>query len=202
MDPQDQYRKSLEQVAAVVRQIRGDQLANETPDDEWTVRDLANHILYQVSWVPAMVQGETIDEIGDEYDGELYDGDVPNAHVNLIAAFDSAAAKADLAVADADPEETAHMSYGDAPVTDYLMQAGGDILVHGWDLAKAIGVPFTFDPAIAQTIWDGVKDQDMSGSGLFKKALPIAESASYQDKILAHFGRDPQWQRSKLASNT
>jgi uncharacterized protein (TIGR03086 family) len=193
MEPQDFYISCLEQAGGVVRQVRADQLVNETPDDEWTVRDLANHMLYEVSWVPDIVAGRTIAEVGSKYDGDLFDADVANSQTNLIAAWDAAAQKAELAVADCDMDDTAHLSYTDTTNADYLQQTGGDILVHAWDLAKAIGVPFRFDETAAEIMWRGVKDTDMSGSGLFKPPLPAADNASFQEKILAHLGRDIRW---------
>lgn len=196
MEPQDFYTTCLEQASGIVRQVRADQLANETPDDEWTVRDLANHMLYEVSWVPDIVAGRTIAEVGSTYDGELFDADVANSQTNLIAAWDAAAEKAERAVADCDMEATAHLSYGDTTNADYVRQTGGDVLVHAWDLAKAIGAPFQFNETVAEAMWKGVKDVDVSSSGLFKPPLPAKETASFQEKILAHLGRDVDWRPS------
>lgn len=193
MDPQDFYLKCLEQTTAIVTQVQPDQLANETPDDEWTVRDLANHILYEVSWVPDMLEGKTVAQVGGKYDGDLFEADVANAQTNLLSAWQTAASKAEQAVRDVDPNLTVHMSYADDTAASYLQQTGGDILVHAWDLAKAIGVPIEFDPAVAAYFWEQVKQYDMP-SNLFKPAKSVADDASDQEKILAHLGRDSDWQ--------
>jgi len=194
MDPQAFYRQCLTHATEIIKQVQAGQLTNETPDDDWTVRELANHMLYEVSWVPDMVAGRTIAQVGGKYDGDLFDGDVANAQTNLHAAWDTTAEKAERAVSEGDMDATAHLSYADTTVGDYLMQTGGDVLVHAWDLAKAIGVSITFDGAVAETMWQGVKDVDLASSGLFKPPVPVADDASTQDKIIAHFGRNPHWQ--------
>lgn len=193
MTPQAFYQTCLQQATDIVRQVQGDQLANETPDDEWTVRDLANHMLYEVIWVPDMLAGKTIAEVGDKYEGDLFEAVVPNAQTNLIAAWDAASEAAERAVDDCNIEDTAHLSYADTTVGSYLMQTGGDILVHAWDLAKSIGAPITFNEDVAELMWDRVKNRDMSGSGLFKPSLEYDDSDSAQNKILAHFGRNKDW---------
>lgn len=190
MEGKEFYRICIRQVGEVVRQVRPEQLTDETPDDEWSVRDLLNHIMYEISWVPDMVSSRTIAEVGDAYEGDL----LAASNDDIMAAWELAADRAESAVDSCDPQATAHLSYMDTTADTYLQLTGGDILVHGWDLAKAIGVPYTMDEQVAEQMWQGVKDQDMSGGNLFKPELSYKESDSAQDKIIAKFGRDKNWQ--------
>lgn len=189
MDAKDFYGKCLEAATAIVRQVTPDMLANETPDDEWNVRDLVGHMLYEVVWVPDMVTGKTMAEVGGKFEGDLL-GDDPK---QLSAIWGAAANKTQQAVEAADLDATAHLSYRDTTNKSYLKMTGGDILVHAWDLAKGIGVPISWPADVATDMWQNVKGRDMGGSGLFKPAVKVPDDASDQDKILGLFGRDPAW---------
>jgi uncharacterized protein (TIGR03086 family) len=194
MDGSDVFMSALTQATAVIAQVREDHFANTTPDTEWNVRDLIGHMLYEIRWAPEVLNGKTIDEVGDAYDGDL----VGDSTVNLITNWQMAADAAESAVDQSDPEETAHLSYGDVTIDEYLQQYGGDVLIHTWDLGKAIGVVVHFDDATAQAVYDYTlpKKDDLSASGLFEPALSVSETADIQTKLLALFGRDAGWQPS------
>ena len=46
-----------------------------TPCADWTVRDLVNHIVNEQLWVPDLLAGTTVAEVGDKYDGDRLDDD-------------------------------------------------------------------------------------------------------------------------------
>jgi uncharacterized protein (TIGR03086 family) len=191
MDGVDIFKNALAQATTVIKQVRPTELANTTPDTEWNVRDLAGHMLYELSWVADIVEGKTIEEVGTTYDGDLI-GDDDDLSVQWQAAAD----RAELAVDDADPELIAHLSFGDMSVDDYLHQAGTDQLIHAWDLGKAIGVTVHFDIETAQTVYNRVllRKSALQKSGLFAAPLDVDDDADIQTKLLALFGRDAQWQ--------
>jgi uncharacterized protein (TIGR03086 family) len=73
-----------------------------------------------------------------------------------------------------------------------------DVLVHTWDLARAVGADDTLDPAwcaafLAQLPAD---PNALSGSGMFAAPVAVPEDADAQSR-LGRLGRDPSWQ-SKL----
>jgi uncharacterized protein (TIGR03086 family) len=191
MDGADIFKAALEQATTVVKQVRPDQFANDTPDTEWNVRDLISHMLYELSWVPDVVAGKTISDVGSEYEGDL----IGDSDLDLSVTWQEAADKAEMATDEADLEETAHLSYGDVSIEDYLRQAGTDQLIHAWDLGKAIGLPVAFDSAIVQAVYDDIlsKKGTMAQSGLFADPLDVPDSASLQIKLLGVFGRDADW---------
>jgi uncharacterized protein (TIGR03086 family) len=191
MDGSELFAKCLEQATAVVKQVREADMANATPCTEWNVRDLAGHMLYELTWVPEIIAGRTIDEVGNKYEGDLFDDDAQD----LIVQWERAAARADRAVMEVDPEATAHLSYGDVSVDDYLQEIGTDLLVHAWDLAKGVGQPLRLDPSAAQAIFarSGPRRSSMVESGLFAPPIEVPESADLPTKLLALFGRRADW---------
>jgi uncharacterized protein (TIGR03086 family) len=70
-----------------------------------------------------------------------------------------------------------------------------DVLVHTWDLARAIGADDRLDPR-----WCALFIEQLStappASGLFAPPIPVDDAADPQTKLLARLGRDPAWQPS------
>lgn len=192
MESEELFTACLEQATMVVKQVLPQHFANTTPDTEWNVRDLVGHMLYELSWVADIVAGKTIEEVGAAYDDLL--GDEDSAE-DLSTLWETAASRAEQAIAGADPDETAHLSYGEVTIEEYLREAAGDQLIHAWDLGKAIGVKVEFDPAVAQEVYDNTKPKETSlrSSSLFGPEIKVAKDASIQARLLGLFGRDSNW---------
>lgn len=190
MDGKTLYRMAILQATGVIRKVRGLQLTLATPDTEWDVRTLAGHMLYELLWVPDMLSGSTITQVGSVYEGELI-----GSGEELTGTWITAVSKAEGAIEAADPNDTAHLSYRDASVDEYLQEAGSDQLIHSWDLGVAIGQKVQFDADIAQAVYERTlpDEASMSATGLFAEPLRVAENADIQAKLLALFGRDTNW---------
>lgn len=191
MDSTDFYNGCLQAATAVIRQTRPDLAANETPCSDWNVRDVAEHMLYELVWVPDMLAGLTVEEVGPKYDGDLIGEDF----AMLPERWEAAARAAEEAIAGALPDSPVHMSYADTTVSGYLKQAGGDLLIHSWDLARGLGLPFSFPPAEATELYDRTLPRrgELAASGLFAPALTSSEGADLPTRLLALFGRDVNW---------
>src|SRR6478609_10966461 len=72
--------------------IADDQWSNPTPDTEWTVRDLVEHLVGEQLWVPLLLGGSTIEEVGDRFDGDVL-GDDPQAAARSASSAAIAAAQ-------------------------------------------------------------------------------------------------------------
>jgi uncharacterized protein (TIGR03086 family) len=196
MDADEFFTECLARATSVVKQVRAEQFSGPTPDIEWTVHDLAGHMLYELSWVPDVIAGRTMQEVGDIYDGDL----IGSSDTGLVVQWENAATKAEEAVAHADLEATAHLSYGDVTVAEYLHEAGADQLIHAWDLGQAIGVSVAFDEEIAQAIYDRIKNEAdiMHQSGLFAPPKEVPADADLQTKLLALYGRSADtWRKTQ-----
>lgn len=71
-----------------------------------------------------------------------------------------------------------------------------DVLVHTWDLARAVGADDRLDSRWCAMVFDRLpKDPDeLSTSGMFAAPVEIDDDADIQAKLLARLGRDPSWQ--------
>src|SRR4051794_26507866 len=133
MDTNTLYHRSVEFFADHVNAVRPEQWDDPTPCTAWTVRDLANHVTYENLWTVPLMEGATVEEVGDRFEGDVL-GEDP-----IGSALDAAHA-AIASVAEQLPRGgTVHLSAGETPREEYAMQLAADNLIHGWDLSAATG---------------------------------------------------------------
>jgi uncharacterized protein (TIGR03086 family) len=70
-----------------------------------------------------------------------------------------------------------------------------DVLVHTWDLARAVGVDPGLDPVLCDIADQAVRSnvERLRTSGLFGPAVPVAAGADAATRLVALLGRDPEW---------
>lgn len=187
MDVVELHRRTCENFARQVAAVRPDQWDDPTPCSDWSVRTLVNHVVGEDRWTVPLLAGRTIEEVGDSLDGDLL-GDDP------AAAASHAARAAELAV----PEpvlrgSTVQLSYGEEAAEEYVNQLAADHLVHGWDLAVAIGGDTQLDPELVAAVASWFKDREelYRGGGAIGPRVEGFSSAG--DSLLGAFGRDPAW---------
>ncbi len=68
-----------------------------------------------------------------------------------------------------------------------------EVVVHGWDLARATGQPYDIDAATADAMLPHVAQfaAEEPVEGLFGRAVPVADDAPVLDRIVGMTGRDP-----------
>ena len=81
------HARALDATRAVVAGVTSDQWHARSVCDGWDVRELVNHVVAGNWWVAPLVEGQTIEQVGDRYDGDVlgddplaaYDASVPSA---------------------------------------------------------------------------------------------------------------------------
>ena len=178
-------RRGAEEFGARVSQIRDDQWEAPTPDTEWNVRDLVNHLVYENLWAPLLFAGSTVGEIGDRFEGDVLGPD-PQGAWQAASAPALAAAHAPGAM-----DRTVHLSFGDFPGREYALQLFADHLIHAWDLARAIGADERLDAGLVGvcTTWFAELEDAYRSAGAIAGRPPISPGADAQTRLLAMFGR-------------
>jgi uncharacterized protein (TIGR03086 family) len=157
-----------------------------SPCEGWDARELLNHIVSGNLWVAELCAGRTIEEVGDRLDGDVV-GDDPLASYDRSADAASAAFQAPGAM-----EAPVAVSYGPVPGEVYAGHRFIDVLIHGWDLAKATGQDTTLPPDLVEACWDVFAPQAeaLVGSGAFGDgSIQAADDADRQATLLARLGR-------------
>jgi uncharacterized protein (TIGR03086 family) len=175
-------------VSAVVDRIGEDAWSRPTPCEGWDVRDLLNHLTYEHLWAPHLLRGETLEEVGDRYDGDVLGEDPRGTWRRTIAA-------SMLAWGSADPERRVHTSMGLIPVGVYATQMLADLTVHGWDLAKGAGTAYEPVPDAVEAVWAAYRPRHRDGQPIapvFAAPVPT-DSEDRLDQLVALLGRRPDW---------
>jgi len=70
-----------------------------------------------------------------------------------------------------------------------------ELVIHGWDLAKATAQPAGYDGPELEAVYGMVQHFASSGiEGLFGPPVEVADHAPLLDRILGVSGRDPSWE--------
>ena len=73
-----------------------------------------------------------------------------------------------------------------------------ELVIHGWDVARALGKPYEPDEATLEALYSFVVQfaepgQEASREGLFGPVVPVPDDAPLFDRILGLTGRNPSW---------
>lgn len=183
MELADLHRRSVESWRSRLDAVDGSQWTLPTPCTEWDVRALVNHVVGEELWTVPLVDGATIEEIGDRFDGDLL-GDDPTAAGRAAATEAAAAVERRL------PEGgTVQLSFGVVPIEEYIQQLSADHLVHSWDLAVATHQDTSLDLQLVRDVseWFAEREQMYRDAGAVGPAVPRGDDP--QSTLLAAFGR-------------
>ena len=187
MDLTDLYRRTVAAWTDQARSVGDGDWDRPTPCAEWTVRELVNHVAGEALWAVPLLQGSTIEEVGDRFDGDVL-GDDPSG-----TALDAAEQSVTMVARRLPEGGTVHLSYGEEQVEEYVRQLAADHLVHGWDLARALGRTPELDPEAVSDVaaWFAEREE------LYRSVGAVGPRPGTYDEpaadLIAGFGRDPGW---------
>jgi uncharacterized protein (TIGR03086 family) len=185
MNVPDLHRRAMDEFAKRVYAIPEDGWRRVTPNPEWDVRALVNHLVNENRWTPPLLAGATIDQVGDRFSGDLLGADP-------FGAWDESSTEAARAVQeDGAMERTVHLSFGDVSGEEYVLQLFGDHLIHAWDLARAIGADERLHPELVSPCmkWFAEREALYRAAGAIGKRPDISAEAGPQTVLLAMYGR-------------
>ncbi len=181
------HATALDEFDRRVRAVRSDQWHEPTPCSDWDVRTLVDHLVTEQLWVPLLLDGATVEDVGDRFDGDQL-GDDP------VAAWSRASAAAREAFAAPGAlHRPVELSYGRRPAEGYCQEMTMDLAVHAWDLARGIGADERLDSDLVAAVHEAVAQhaEQLAATGLFDPPVPVADDADTQTRLLALLGRRP-----------
>lgn len=80
-------------------------------------------------------------------------------------------------------------------LTQLLPMLTTEVLVHTWDLAKAVGQPVALDPELCALAYEGALRNEgaLRSSEMFRPPVALSGDADAATKLVALLGRDPAW---------
>lgn len=158
----------------------------DTPDTEWDVSDLARHVIREQQWVPLLLAGKTIEEVGDDIDA-IDDDD-------LLGEWKTWSKLATEAWESAPFDETVNLSYDTVKMIDYLKEQTADVTIHAWDMARATHSDEHLDDELVAATWTIFEPQreTLAATGLYEDPVDLDPDAPLEWRLLAITGRDPR----------
>ncbi|HCT78500.1 MAG TPA: TIGR03086 family protein [Micromonosporaceae bacterium] len=186
------HRRTMSQSTEIVSLIKDEQWELPTPCTEWNLRQLVEHMILDNRGFAAAAQGEVIDRsvwLLREFD--------PGLRVEYARSAD------DVVTAFRTPVASFWLPRINDAITFPAAQAIGfhllDYLVHGWDVAAAIGYPVAFDEDLIEAV-QAIGDREVLNgpnrlrpNASFRPALLPKPGESKQDYLLRTLGRSPSW---------
>ncbi|MDQ4068526.1 MAG: TIGR03086 family metal-binding protein [Actinomycetota bacterium] len=188
MSAHPDLRPAARRMAKLVEGVPDDALGRSTPCRLYTVGDLLDHIAgaalaFRAAAVKRPLEG------GPSGDASRLPLDWRERIPGDVLA---------LAEAWAAPEAWTGMTAAggvDLPGDVAGVVALDELVIHGWDLAKATGQPAGYEGPELDAVHGMVQQFRMSEiEGLFGPPVPVPDDAPLLDRILGLAGRDPRWE--------
>jgi len=157
--------------------VGSDAWSTPTCCDGWDITQLVSHAVGAQRMVPKAL-GAT--------------GDIDAEGEDLLEVWRTVRAGAEAALsAPGVIDEVVTLPFGEMPVKDGLGFPIGDLLVHTWDLARAIGADDRLDAEACAVTFASLEPLDsmLRAPGYFGPKLEPAADADIQDRLLAFVGR-------------
>jgi len=151
MDARELFLQSDAALRSVIDRLTPADLDRPVPA-EWssghrsasaTMRDIVARHAYDEAWVPDLLAGRTVDQVGDRWSGDLLGSDP-------IAAYDALndAATAAMTDPDLDTAMTIHFSYGDYPFAEGILHPTSYRAFQAWQIARLLDIDFHLSPEL------------------------------------------------------
>jgi uncharacterized protein (TIGR03086 family) len=170
-------------VGDLIAEIRPEQWKAPTPCTEWNVRDVVNHLVGMDLVFAAMIEGGPMPERGTDLLGD-----------DPAAAWRSSSSALQAAFSRPGVLERSYTGpLGSATGAERLQIRLYDLLAHGWDLARATGIPahphLPEDLAEQALAFVQVQLAAQSRTGRFAEPQPVDVTAPAIDRLAAFLGR-------------
>jgi uncharacterized protein (TIGR03086 family) len=168
---------------AVISNLPPDAWSNPSPCAEWTASDVVGHVI-DVHGMMLRPLDRTLSP-------------APAAADEPLGAFRAARADIAAVLADRALGKFEYDGYFGRAVVEETIDGflGFDLVVHGWDLARATGQEAQIEVGEIERLNEQVATLGaaLRTPGVCADPVEVPADASAQDKLLAFLGRDPKW---------
>jgi uncharacterized protein (TIGR03086 family) len=179
-DPVERHRRACDGFARVAHAVPPEQWSAPTPCAEWTARDLVEHVIGFHEFLllrPLGVRAQRPrDDPAARWDATSF---------ALFTALDT----------DRTLDRTTELPGGGTSTPRTMIDAlTTDVLVHTWDLARAVRLPAQPDEELCARAYARVRASDFPRDpAMFDPEVAIDAGVPVSDRLVAFHGRDPAW---------
>jgi len=186
MEPLDLLKRTAAEYRNRLAAVPADRWGDQSVCGEWTVKDVADHVVGGNRFAEALLHGGSIEEGMAAARTGSFEGD-PVGLYDETATAQLAAFEADGAL-----DRIVHHPAGDMPGATFVGFRAGDLLLHGWDLARSTGGDESIPADLAEAIhavYLPTADR-ARGFGIFADTgTPVADDAPIVQRLLVLTGR-------------
>lgn len=182
---------AVDRLLDVAMDVADDQLEAPTPCEGRTVRQLLGHVV----GLTAAFRAAADKDLGPLTDTDPSSSGWPDAEPGWREALaEQGPAMAEAWRSPAAWEGMTRAGGVDLPGEVAGLVALDEVVLHGWDLARATGQEYAADEGTAVALLPFVSGFAPGGTpGLFGPALDVSPASSAFDQVLARAGRDARW---------
>ena len=180
-------------MAELIEGVPDDALDGPTPCPDYTLGDLVEHVGGLAQAFTAAAKKAFGQQVDQQPAGDA-SGLPPDWRQRIPRDLTA------MAEAWRDPDAWTGMTRAggiDLPGETAGIVALDELVIHGWDVARASGQPYGCDDPSLQAVHAFVSQfaEEDSPPGLFGPRVPVADDRPLLDRVLGLTGRDPDWAR-------
>ncbi len=190
----DRYRRRADAFERKVAGVGPEQWSNPSPCEAWNARAVVAHIID--------MHGVMLRPLDKGLSPS------PSVSQDPLAAFKSARRDIEAVLDDPELAGTQCDTPGGRMTVERQVDEviSDDMVLHGWDLARATGQDDTMEPQDVERLWSSTtaipadlmekfRTPGAFGPGVevFGPEVPVSDDAPLQDRLLGFIGRDPGW---------
>lgn len=184
MDTMGLYRRAQDGFDAVLAAVRDDQWDTPSACTEWSLRDVAGHVVWGQRQLRAWASGEDYAETAG----------APGApHPGVLAGTNPVGTWRAAAVATLTEEELRRPvslpGLGEIPVAGIVTLLITDLVAHSWDIGSAAGQDVRLPPDLVEVAFTWARANAVRRPGFFGPELVAPGGADEQTRMLAFLGR-------------
>jgi uncharacterized protein (TIGR03086 family) len=179
-DPLAALDRAATAAAAVVSAVSADHFDAATPCPEWTVRQVLNHLVGgNLAFAARLTGGAPVDRSADHLGADP------------LASLRASVAELRAAFAAGSLDRIVPGPFGDMRARFLVTMRINELMVHGWDLAKATGQSTDLDPELAALCLEDFRQMRSGGrgAGMFAEPTEAPDGATVADQLAALAGR-------------
>ena len=184
---------ALDDGTRLVAAVTGEQWSHPTPCADWTVRQLVNHVVGGNRLFTRVLRGAALppmQDLGRRAQEDQLGEDPAAAYRTTADELVQALGKPGVLAG------TFTVPAGTLPAPAIVHLRTVEILVHGWDLARATGqaIPFADELAVGELAFSSdLLGRIPDGRRPFAPTRAVDGEAPAIDRLVALLGRDPAW---------
>ncbi|TDC94041.1 TIGR03086 family protein [Saccharopolyspora aridisoli] len=177
---------AFEATSAVLQAVPSQRFGNPSPCDGWTAGQVGSHLVGGARYFGQVAAGQATGLPAED----------PRIPVDEVATAFAEAARLNLAAFSRPGVLDQQLPFAFGPTPGWVVAniSLSEAVIHGWDLARAVDLPYSPDDAAVDAVMrfqSQSSEDELRTGGMFGAATSAPQDASPFEELLAFTGREP-----------